>query len=281
MVNYAEKYVDVVKHLPNYCIEYFSGLHNRLSLKSAHGYAMDLRVFFHYLVTEHSALLSSTDIKDVPIDILNQLQPIDIKNYMSFLRHYEIGNKIYNNGPSGINRKLSSLKKFFRYLNQSGKIQNDPCIYLSGPASLPNTSRADYKHLKRDTKALMDEIRQGTNKSNRQRSFHKYTKHRDQAILALLTEKNLSVRQILELNLDDFDRVSQMLYVMKSNNNVSAEPLNQGIFEIISDYLSYERPYLSGPPKESQEIEPLFLSLRHNRISVQRVEELRKEYLKN
>ncbi len=58
------------------------------------------------------------DITDFPISILNEITPMDIEEYLSYLKYYE---KTERNTPmmkGGLKRKLSALRSFLSLLLQ-------------------------------------------------------------------------------------------------------------------------------------------------------------------
>ena len=49
------------------------------------------------------------DITDFPISILNEITPMDIEEYLSYLKYYEKDGTEHTNDEGGLKRKLSAL----------------------------------------------------------------------------------------------------------------------------------------------------------------------------
>lgn len=77
----------LVAELPQFCREYFIGIEPSTSSRTRIAYAYDLGVFFHYL-HENNSTLSKIEITDFPIDILEQITPMDIEEYLQYLKFY-------------------------------------------------------------------------------------------------------------------------------------------------------------------------------------------------
>ena len=86
----------LVAELPQFCREYFIGIEPSTSSRTRIAYAYDLGVFFHYL-HENNSTLSKIEITDFPIDILEQITPMDIEEYLQYLKFYTHNGKEYTN----------------------------------------------------------------------------------------------------------------------------------------------------------------------------------------
>lgn len=95
----------LVAELPHFCREYFIGIEPSTSSRTRIAYAYDLGVFFHYL-HENNAALSKMEIVDFPIDILEQITPMDIEEYLQYLKFYHHNGKEYTNDERGQMRNL-------------------------------------------------------------------------------------------------------------------------------------------------------------------------------
>jgi len=86
------------------------------SVHTLSGYVRDVKQFESYIkVNSENAFF---DPKTVDSD--------QIRNWMVFLLEGHVT-------PSSVNRKLSALKSFFRYLVKKGEITNNPARHITGP----------------------------------------------------------------------------------------------------------------------------------------------------
>jgi len=102
----------IEKHVEDF-ISYLT-LQKRVSPLTAQSYQSDLNQFFKFLQSE----LNSVD-----------LTSITHQHARGFIAHL-MDNKI---SPRSVNRKLSTLKSFFKYLVKQGEIPNNPITKVQGP----------------------------------------------------------------------------------------------------------------------------------------------------
>lgn len=87
----------------------------------------DLRTFFRYIKYKfHNQKFESIDefkmfsIDDITLNDMNNVKPYIIDDFIFFLRN------TLDNSPETRNRKLATLRKFFRYLFNNNLIDNNP-----------------------------------------------------------------------------------------------------------------------------------------------------------
>ena len=89
----------------------------------------DLRSFFRYLKLNKSdeniydqELIKNIKIDDITLDDMNNVKPKTIDDFIFYLRN------TLDNSPKTRNRKLSSLRKFFKYLSDNNLIDYNPTL---------------------------------------------------------------------------------------------------------------------------------------------------------
>ena len=100
--------------LPAFTLSFFRGIEPRTSSRTRLGYGYDLRIFFEFL-QEYNPEIGHMKMRDIPLDILDQIKALDIEEYLEYLKLYEKDGKTYTNTERGIARKLASLKTFYNY----------------------------------------------------------------------------------------------------------------------------------------------------------------------
>ena len=105
---------ELMTKLPRFCKQFFMGIEHTTASRTRIAYAYDLGCFFDYLHKENP-ICSKVDIVDIPISILDQLQPMDIEEYLYHLKLYEKDGNAHANDERAIKRKLSSLRTFYNY----------------------------------------------------------------------------------------------------------------------------------------------------------------------
>lgn len=78
----------LLETLPPFCKQFFIGIEATSSSRTKIAYAYDIGCFFDYLHATNP-VCAKMDITDFPISILNEITPMDIEEYLSYLKYYE------------------------------------------------------------------------------------------------------------------------------------------------------------------------------------------------
>ena len=82
---------ELLADLPYYCKDFFRGIEPRTESKTRIAYAYDLKVFFSYLLENNPSLKTKyKEIRDISLEVLDELSVSDIEEYMEFLK-YRVG----------------------------------------------------------------------------------------------------------------------------------------------------------------------------------------------
>ena len=252
---------ELLAELPDYCRTYLRGIEPRTQSRTRIAYAYDLRVFFQYLMRENPLAARYGTAKEIPLSLLEKLRVTDLEEYMEYLKYRptEQGEGKLNQ-ETGIKRKLSSLRSFYKYLYQKEMIESNPADRVL----LPKLHEKEIIRLDVDEIAeLLDQIESGEKLSERQRRYHEKTKLRDLALITLLLGTGIRVSECVGLNLNDVDFKNDGIRVHRKG----------GKEQIV--YFGDEREALLT--EEFQE-QALFLSLQQKRLSVRSGEKLVKKY---
>ena len=114
---------NLLQKMPPYCKQFFIGIEPTTSSRTRIAYAYDLNCFFDYL-HENNPLCSKKDITEIPLSVLGNLAPMDIEEYLSYLKYYEKDGVEHTNDERGLKRKLASLRSFYKYLYKNEFIQS-------------------------------------------------------------------------------------------------------------------------------------------------------------
>ena len=133
----TKKLREQMQDLPAFVFHFFRGIEPTTSSRTRIAYAYDLHVFFDYLSARHPYFIGK-DIKSLQVTDLDQVKPIDLEQYMEYLRYYhsENGSRPERvNQERGIMRKISSLKTFYNYFFRKEAITTNGegcrvCVFL-------------------------------------------------------------------------------------------------------------------------------------------------------
>ena len=127
--------------------------------------------------------------------------------------------------PSTVNRKLSAVKSFFRYLQKKEYLEVNPALYLEGPKmnqKLPNF----VKH--QDMLRVLSE-----------ESFtDDFEGHRNRFIIQLLYLTGIRTEELLNLKDTDVDLSSNVLKIHGKGNKDRLVPISDKTAQLFQDYIS-------------------------------------------
>lgn len=265
----TEKLRELLKPLPPYVKTYFRGIETQTSSKTRIAYAYDLHIFFEFLQKENP-VLQKLEIKDITLSHLEQLKPLDISDYMEYIKYYH-STADHVNGERGQKRKLASLKSFYNFLYKNEMISNNPAALVD----LPKLHEKNIVRLDVDEVAiLLDEVEQGDKLSKKQQAYHAKTKVRDLAIMTLLLGTGIRVSECVGLNIQDVDFRNSGIKIYRKGGKEMIVYFGEEVEAALSDYLK-ERKHVIA---EKGSTDALFLSLQKKRMSVRSVENLVKKY---
>jgi len=182
----------------------------------------------------------------------------DLEGFIEYIKTNKISNKTiksyikklsldgYSN--STINRKISSLKSFEKWLYEMDKVEtiySKNVKYLKIPETLPEVLSSSYLN------KLIDGIETSTDEEIR-----------DKAIIELLYSSGLRVSELVKLNLNNFNN-NEYIKVSGKGKKERIVPLNQSAYKSIDLWIKHSRSNVA----ESSE-PALFVGNKGSRIDV-------------
>jgi integrase/recombinase XerC len=165
----------------------------------------------------------------------------------------------HRKGISGrsLQRNLSSIRAFYRYLLKTGEVSTNPAIGII----TPKTARKLPKLLDVDQVCQLLEIKQND-----------VLAIRDKAILELIYSSGLRLAEIISLDIDDIDFSDRVLTVTGKGKKTRNIPIGKYAIQAIDDWLKNRQALTSNNKKA------LFISNRGNRISPRSIQERTKKW---
>ncbi len=264
-----EKLREIRRELPYLCNEFFIGIETRTSALTRLGYAQDLRIFFHFLLTE---IVEFVELKPQQFDYpqLAQVTTTHVEMFLDYLSHYELDGVWHNNTVKTKARKLASVRSFFKYHYNKDHIPSDPAAKVATPKL---HDKAILRLEQNEVGELLEEVDCGERLSGRQRAFHERTRIRDTAILTLFLGTGIRISELVGLNVTDLDFSVNAFRVTRKGGNETILYFSDEVAAALLEYLD-ER---AQNPRSDDE-PALFLSLQNQRICVRAVQNLVKKY---
>lgn len=201
-----------------------------------------------------------------------------IRRYLAYLDQARYSRKT-------INRHLSSIKGFYRWLVVEGRCDSSPAEILQGPKQSKTLPRVIGTH-------EMDQLLEGQGSQIQEESEvapaadKKKSKElsaaleiRNQALLELLYAAGLRVSEASSLSLDGLDTKRGFVRVMGKGSKERLVPLHEKACEILEEYLHTARPILAKKSKHPNPSSFVFLSARGNQLSTNTIRAVFKEKL--
>lgn len=258
--------------LPPFCKQFFIGIEPTTSSRTKIAYAYDIGCFFDY-IHENNPVYAKMEITQFPLAMLDEITPMDIEEYLSYLKYYEKDGEEHTNEERGIKRKLASLRTFYRYFYKNELIQTDPAVKVDMPKiHEKNITRLDIDEVAK----LLDEVESGESLTKRQKQYHEKTKTRDLAMMTLLLGTGIRVSECVGLDIDDVDFKNNGIKIHRKGGAEVIVYFGEEVRNALLEYM-VERQKITA---EDGSINALFLSLQNKRISVRSVENLVKKYAK-
>lgn len=189
-------------------------LEEGLSPHTLAAYRSDLEKFSATLRCQHKTLLETTR-----------------KDVQAFLT------ALAETPPSSVARRLSSLRRFFRYQVRQGQLQHNPCALIEGPRlgrSLPDVlSEAEVERL---LQAPVIDAPRGL---------------RDRAMIEVLYATGLRVSELVGLTIAQFNGRQGLLRVVGKGHRERLVPLGEEALYWLEQYLQQARPVLVGRGMDS------------------------------
>ncbi len=258
--------------LPPFCKQFFIAMEGTTSSRTRIAYAYDIGCFFDYLHTVNP-ICGKMEIIEFPITLLDEITPMDIEEYLSYLKYYEKDGVEHTNAERGLKRKLSALRSFYHYYYKHDLIQNDPTMKVEMPKIHDkNIVRLDVD----EVATLLDEVESGENLTDRQRKYHEKTRTRDLAMMTLMLGTGIRVSECVGLDLEDVDFKNNGVKVHRKGGAEVVVYFGEEVRSALLDYM-VERQKITAADGSTN---ALFLSMQNKRIHVRSVENLVKKYAK-
>ncbi len=262
------------KDMPAFMEDFFVYLNNEVSAKTRLGYIRDIKIFFNYLSVEERDF--PTDITRFTIADLRRVDSKILNRYVEYLSYYlrspEQGKTVETfNHDRGISRKLSAIRKLFKYFYQQEELDANPTELINNP----KIHEKSIIRLEADEVArLLDAVDSGEGLTERQAKYHEFTKLRDAAIITTLLGTGMRVSECVGIDMQHIDFENNAFIIIRKGGKEQIIYFGDEVYEALCNYLDVREDIEALPGSENA----LFLSMQKKRIGVLAVEKLVKKY---
>lgn len=263
---------ELLNTMPGFCRDFFRGIEPTTTAKTRIGYGYDIRTFFRFLLSQNPCY-KDLDMKDIKLRDLDQLEPVDIEEYLEYLKYYTYDNQEFTNDERGIHRKFASLRSFYAYYQKRRLLKNNPTVVVDMPKL---HSREIIRLDAEEVSELLNLVEHGgENLTGMKKVYYEKNKLRNIAIFTLFLGTGIRVSECVGLDVEDVDFRNDRIRVIRKGGKEEYIYFGQEVAEALSNYIEESRSQII--PAEGHE-HALFYSIQRRRISVQAVEDLVKDF---
>ncbi|GHT75867.1 tyrosine recombinase XerC [Bacteroidia bacterium] len=140
--------------------------------------------------------------------------------------------------PRSVNRKLSSLKSFFRYLSKYNKVESNPVKRLVGPKT---NKPIPYFINDKEMAKLFLELE----------TENSFEDERDKVLLDVFYSTGIRCAELIGLKDEDIDFGAQLIRVTGKRNKQRLVPFSTLLKENLQAYLSVRNEQIENPDKRA------------------------------
>lgn len=263
---------ELLKTMPSFCRDYFRGIEATTTAKTRIGYGYDIRTFFRFLLSENPSF-KNAQMTDICLSDLDQLQPVDIEEYLEYLKYYTYDGQVFTNDERGIKRKFASLRSFFLYYQKRDLLRHNPTVVVD----MPKLHDREIIRLDADEVSdLLELVEHGRDHlSGMKKVYYEKNKQRNIAIFTLFLGTGIRVSECVGLDIEDVDFKNNRIRIIRKGGKEEYVYFGEEVANALKSYITEERVHVK--PREGHE-HALFYSIQKRRISVQAIENLVNEY---
>lgn len=268
--NNMRKLNEMLADLPAFCSVFFIGIQDTTTPLTRLNYAVDLKLFFNYLVTYETAFYGK-EIKSITMSDIDGIDAQTIERFLAYLSYYDKDNgEVFTNSERGKLRKLSTLRAFFKYFFNKDMLKAN----VASKVKSPKLHEKPIIRLEpQETAELLYSCETLNGFSEHQKKYNDKYKIRDNAIISLFLTTGIRVSECVGLNVEDINFNLNSFRVTRKGGNQVILYFGEDTAEILKHYLAW-RDTLNVPKEERA----LFLSSRNKRMMVRTMEYLVKKY---
>lgn len=196
---------------------------------------------------------------------ITEFSALDLRHFLAYLRDRGVG-------PRSLARKVSALKRFYKFLRERGITAGNAAAALKTPKfpkSLPTFLKKEEAAAILDGVALKAQTPRPDGVKKKTAAEARATATRDWAVLELLYGAGIRVGELVKLDVNDVDLRAEVVTVTGKGDKMRVVPTGSKAAEAVGTYLTY-RPALARDRDEKA----LFLNRWGGRLSARSVHRL-------
>jgi integrase/recombinase XerC len=245
----------------------------RFSEHTAKCYGADLTQFADFLVNGApgaSSEMASGDHQDGGVatavatqtaqEVDQKLRAVGVNEARAYLAH--LSERAYSKAT--IARKLATLRSFYKYLVKTNRVSSNPLTAIRTPKQEKKLPRfLEYQEVKRLLETPPTDSWLGA---------------RDRAILETLYSTGVRVSELVGLNMDDIDFLSEVIHIRGKGKKERITPISSSALQAIQHYMEFRNKRAQNNGHFDSKV--LFVNKHGHRLSTRSVRRKMDKYLK-
>lgn len=260
----TERIIAYTDELPECCASFLLETGTAMAQTTRLEYAKELTAFFSHLIS-YNPHFCELGMQDVKIDDVKMITSQDISRYLTLY-------KDNNHKERTTARKRASLSSFFSYLVANRQIDFNP---VSAAVKVKVHQSDEVTHLDiKEQISLLDAVESGNYLDLNKQKYHDRYRLRDTALIMLLLDTGMRVSELRGIDIIDIDFDKCSAIVTRKGGNLQTIYFSDEVSGAIYEYVEERRlKYPDLGPND-----PLFTTLKGERLSVRAIEKLVKKY---
>ena len=180
---------------------------------------------FEKRYSKHTVISYKNDLEQFNIFLSNLDQQLNLQSVTyPHIRSWVITLVEDGISPSSVNRKMASLRSYYKFLMKSGALKKDPTIQLK---ALKTSKRLPQFAQESEMQRLFDLVDFGND----------FTGKRDELMMELLYATGIRRSELIALKVDSINLGKSQIKVLGKRNKERIIPLNTEVAELIQKYL--------------------------------------------
>lgn len=246
--NYYNRLIEKVGELPWYIEEFIDHKRRKMSSSTLLNYCHDYIIFIDWLRAEGFHQGKRQDCS------LRLLESLTVKQIESFLSHLELR---LDNSKRTVNRKISSLKSLFHYLQNIAETEQlEPYIYRNVLAKVDFNdvqdsmetiaNRIEGKILHNDEyeqfrQFIAADFGERFKDNKKMFNFHHKNRERDTALVSLILGSGLRLAELVRLDVDDIDYKKHSVRVLRKGGKEQFVYFSEQAMIDLQEYLQVRK----------------------------------------
>lgn len=250
--------------LPDCCQAFLLETGTEMAVTTRTAYANELIWFFDYLIS-YNPEFCELEKKNIDIPDIKKISSQDVSRYLTIYKDQGLKERT-------IARKRAALSSFFSYLTNNRKIEFNPVV-ASTKVKVHSSDEVVHLNLNEQVDFL-DAINNGYGLDHNKLKYHDKYRSRDLALVTLLLDTGIRVSELNGLDIGDVDLINCSAIITRKGGNLQTIYFSFEARDLLKEYLDDRK--LKYP--DLCEADPLFATLKGERLAVRSIEQLIKKY---